>query len=209
MKPQPLISGRVVSEKRAAAARANGAKSRGPVTALGKANSSRNNFRHGLRAQTLPVDPESAGDLAALLASYQREFQPQSAIEHRLVETMALAWWRQTCLWKLETTLLNRETSRLKDLSSDKENNDEETDEGPVTLLAFAFESLSGDGCSLDLINRLESRCDRHYNLAFDRLTAHQAHRAQLGQNINTSVRTQEVTENTPPLSVMIASARS
>jgi len=205
MKPQLVISGRVVSEKRAAAARANGAKSRGPVTALGKANSSRNNFRHGLRAQTLPVDPESASHLTALLASYQREFQPQSAIEHRLVETMALAWWRQTCLWKLETTLLNRETSRLKDLSSNKETADKQTDEDPVTLLAFAFESLSGDGCSLDLISRLESRCDRHYNLALDHLTALQARR----QKVNTSVRTQEVIENTPPPSAMIASAGS
>jgi len=204
MKPQLVISGRVVSEKRAAAARANGAKSRGPVTALGKANSSRNNFRHGLRAQTLPVDPESASHLTALLASYQREFQPQSAIEHRLVETMALAWWRQTCLRKLETTLLNRETSRMKDQSSDKD-----THQDPVTLFAFAFQSLSGEGCSLDLINRLESRCERHYNLAFDRLTALQAHRAQLGEKVNTSVRTQQVTENTAPPSVTIPSARS
>jgi hypothetical protein len=200
MKPQLVISVRVVSEKRAAAARANGAKSRGPVTALGKANSSRNNFRHGLRAETLPVDPASAAELTALLASYQREFQPQSAIEHRLVETMALAWWCQTCLWKLETTLLNREATRLRALASDKD-----TDEDPLTLLAFAFESLSGEGGSLDLINRLESRCDRDYNLALDRLTALQGQR----QKVNTSVRTQQVTENTPPLPAMIASAPS
>jgi hypothetical protein len=70
----------------------------------------------------------------------------------------------------------------------------------------FAFESLSGDGGALDLINRIESRCDRHYNLALDRLTALQARR----QKVNTSVRTQQVTENTtPPLSAVIASARS
>lgn len=121
---------------------------------------------------------------------------PQSAIEHRLVETMALAWWCQTSLGKLETTLLIRETTRLQDAT---------LDEDPLTLLAFAFQSLGGDGCALDLISRLESRCDRNYNLAFERLTALQARR----EKINTSVRTQQVTENTPPLPAMIASARS
>ncbi len=110
MKPALAIPGRVTSEKRAAAARA---KSRGPVTAIGKANSSRNSHRHGLRSRTLLADPDSAGQLTAVLASYERTLQPQSEIEHTLIGTMALARWRQTCLWRLETSIINREISRF------------------------------------------------------------------------------------------------
>jgi hypothetical protein len=163
MKPQLVASRRVVSEKRAAASRANGAKSRGPVTAQGRANSSRNRLRHGLRAQTASVDRESADRLTALLASYEREFQPRSDMERKLVETMALAAWRRTCLWKLETVEISREVRRLELLTPDKTS---------IALVAFAFENLSGDGGPLNLINRLESRCDRHYDRAFDRLAA-------------------------------------
>jgi hypothetical protein len=193
MKPQLLTSRRATSEKRAAASRANGAKSRGPVTAQGRANSSRNRFRHGLRAQNLSVDQESADHLTALLASCEREFQPRSDMERKLVETMAFAAWRRTCLWKLETAELSRELRRLELLTPD---------ENAITLLAFAFENLSGNGGPLNLINRLESRCDRHYDRAFDRLTALRAGRSQFAgsgifEKVNTSERTQEVTENT------------
>jgi len=121
MKPEPAISGRVTSEKRAAAARANSAKSRGPVTVQGRANSSSNSLRHGLRARTHGViDQESADHLTALIASYTREFQPQSERELRLAQTMALTHWRQTCLRKLETTAMNREVRGLKSLSLTK-----------------------------------------------------------------------------------------
>jgi hypothetical protein len=195
MKPQLAISACVTSEKRAAAARANGAKSRGPVTAQGRANSSRNSFRHGLRSQTLFADRESADHLTALLASFEGEFQPQSEIEHTLIGAMALTWWRQSCLWKLETALLNREVLRLKSITPG---------ESPATLLALAFRSLSDHGCALDIISRIESRCHRQYFRAIDRLAevrVRRAHYAGAGipEKVNIYERTQQVTENTAP----------
>jgi hypothetical protein len=159
MKPEPITPTRPISEGRAAAARANGAKSRGPVTAIGKANSSRNSHRLGLRSRTLFADPESAGQLTALLASFERALQPQFEIEHTLIGTMALARWRQTRLWKLETSIINREISRLKSAMPN---------EAPVTVIALAFRSLIDHSCSLQIINRLESRCERQYDRAVD-----------------------------------------
>jgi hypothetical protein len=105
---------RTTSPRRAAAARANGAKSRGPITAQGKANSSRNSRRHGLRSRTpLFTDPASQTELAARLAAYIRDFAPQSPIECRLVNTIAVADWRRACLFKLELEMLHHETAGL------------------------------------------------------------------------------------------------
>jgi hypothetical protein len=186
MKPAPIIPTRPTSERRAAAARANGAKSRGPVTAIGKANSSLNSHRHGLRSWTLFADPESAGQLTAIVASFESTLQPQSEIEHTLIGTMALARWRQTCLWKLETSILNREISRLKTTVPD---------EAPVALIALAFRSLIDHSCSLEIINRLESRFERQYARAVDRLTALRAH--GIFKKINIHERPRQVIENT------------
>jgi hypothetical protein len=186
MKPVLAIPSRVTSEKRAAAARANGAKSRGPVSAIGKANSSRNSHQHGLRSRTLFADPASASQLTALLASFERALQPQSEIEHTLIGTMALARWRQTCLWKLETSILNREISRLKSATPN---------EAPLTVIALAFRSLIDHSCSLQILNRLETRCERQYDRAVDRLTTLRAR--GIFEKINIHERPQQVIENT------------
>ena len=96
-----------ISARRAAAARANGAKSRGPVTAQGKANSRRNSFRHGLRATTFPVDAASESGRLDLIAQYMDSLLPRSENERVLIEIMATAEWRQRCLWEVEQTVLN------------------------------------------------------------------------------------------------------
>jgi len=202
MKPQPAISVRVISEKRAAAARVNGAKSRGPVTAQGRANSSRNSFRHGLRSQTLFTDTASRADLDAQLAAFERDFAPRSAVERNLVRMMAVAYWRQTCVRKLETSMLNREIRRLQSLSS----NEKAPEGDPVMLLARAFRSLSDHTC-FSRISRLESRFELQYLSAFSTLTEHRRWRTEcaanrIPKNVNCNERTRHVAENTLRLSV-------
>jgi hypothetical protein len=62
---------------RARASRINGAKSRGPRTAAGKARSSRNALKHGLCAQKILVLPdEDAAAFKALEAALQAELAP-------------------------------------------------------------------------------------------------------------------------------------
>jgi hypothetical protein len=106
---------------------------------------------------------------------------------------MALTHWCQTCLQHLETSVLNHEFRRLKSLTPD---------EKPMTLLALAFRALSGDGCSLGLINRLESRYDRQYHHTLDRLEAIQDRRMQFDKKVNMSERTQQVAEKPTRLTV-------
>ena len=64
------------SSARAEASRRNGARSRGPVSAAGKARSAQNAIRHGLRARSVLLADESAGDFAGFAAALRAELAP-------------------------------------------------------------------------------------------------------------------------------------
>jgi hypothetical protein len=81
---------------------ANSAKSTGPVTPEGKALSAQNALRHGVLAQSIVLDSESAECFSDVLSTLQEELQPATSIESRYVETMALAEWRRLRLICLE-----------------------------------------------------------------------------------------------------------
>ncbi len=72
-------------------ARANGARSKGPITPEGKLASSRNALTHGLLAATVALDGESKEGFERVLASYVGQIQPRNPAEASLVETMATA----------------------------------------------------------------------------------------------------------------------
>jgi hypothetical protein len=88
--------------KQIAASRANGAKSKGPVTPQGKRNSSRNATRHGLLAETIVLEAEHTGRFLELLESLIDEHQPQTPTETMLVDTIAAARWRQDRIWGMQ-----------------------------------------------------------------------------------------------------------
>ena len=84
------------------ASRANGAKSRGPITPEGKLASSRNATTHGMLSGTIVLGGESEERFNALLADLHAELQPQTTVEITLVENMAVARWRQMRIWGIE-----------------------------------------------------------------------------------------------------------
>src|SRR5215467_1114093 len=66
---------KITSEKKAAAARANGALSHGPTTPEGKARSSQNALQHGLFSTTVVLATEDPEEFRALLDDYCDYYQ--------------------------------------------------------------------------------------------------------------------------------------
>ncbi len=156
------------TERQKQAARANGAKSRGPVTPEGKLASSRNATTHGILSGTVVLTGESEERFHALLADLHAELQPQTTVELTLVETMAVARWRQMRIWGIEKA--NMEHQMRAEAAAGGE--DGAPADEPATRCALAFRTLSDDSHSLDLINRYESRYDRQYLRAHRRFLA-------------------------------------
>jgi hypothetical protein len=101
--PRAAVS---VSNARAEASRRNGAKSRGPKTAEGKARSAQNALKHGLRAQKHVVLPdEDALEFAELQAALLEELAPEGALQTVLARRVAVAAWRLTRADRMETEL--------------------------------------------------------------------------------------------------------
>jgi hypothetical protein len=88
------------------AARRNGARSKGPVTAEGKARSARNALKHGLSAiKHLVLDDEDETELEALTRSLMDEIGPTSEVEGRIVQRLAAAFWKGERAERLEAAL--------------------------------------------------------------------------------------------------------
>jgi hypothetical protein len=134
------------------AALANSAKSTGPVTQAGRERSAQNAIRHGILAESVVLDGESVECFIEVLSTLQDELQPLSAIESRYVETMALAEWRRLRLICLEKEQIAIETQRQEaaDLGNlnnpnnlnDPDNANKNTDPAAVTPVANEVSSI-------------------------------------------------------------------
>ena len=97
--------------KQIAASRANGARSKGPVTPQGKLNSSRNSTRHGLFAQTIVLEDEKEQEFFALLNELLDEHKPATPTETIMVEAIAAARWRQDRIWGMQKVAFDHDVS--------------------------------------------------------------------------------------------------
>jgi|GEM_PF-4573416 len=100
-----LAAPRSRSEAQREAARANGARSRGPTSAEGKARSSMNAFRHGLCSPAILAPDEDPEAFAALLAALRAEHRPTDVTDELLIERLAVALWKLDRCDRLEARL--------------------------------------------------------------------------------------------------------
>ena len=68
-----------------------------------------NGSRHGLLSQTVVLEEESTTRFEELLTGYMDEYQPATASQVSLVETMAVARWRQLRVWGAQKTAMDRD----------------------------------------------------------------------------------------------------
>ena len=155
------------TQKQIDASRANGARSRGPITAQGKRNSSRNSRRHGLLSSTLVLEEESTERFEKLVNSLMDEHQPRTFTELMLVETMAAARWRLYRIWGIQKSSLDRDMA-LQDPAVGP----------PAVRAALAFRSSPDTSSSLELLLRYEIAFDRQFTRALSRLKTLQSQRA-------------------------------
>jgi hypothetical protein len=103
----------MTSDPRARASRQNGARSRGPSTAAGKARSARNSLRHGLRARkAVLLDDEDATEFRAFARALRNELAPEGRLQADLVSRIVMAAWRARRADKLEAGVLGRKGVR-------------------------------------------------------------------------------------------------
>ena len=167
-----------MTDKQLQAARINGAKSHGPVTAEGKARSSRNAIKHGLNSDVLVLEHEDRQAFEQLRESYMDDSHPANQSQADLVETMVAARWRMNRVFMMEGQMLEKEMAiqqkevakRFHEISSEGR-------------LACAFETLS-QGKTLSLYLRYEAQINRTYERAFKQLQQLQSRERERAEEI-------------------------
>jgi hypothetical protein len=132
------------SIRRVRASRANGARSRGPVTPEGKERSARNALRHGILSQTVVLEEESSEAFRAALAAYVDRFHPADDVDLAFIEEMATAFWRQRRCWGIEARMMQDAVASA-------------TAADPLGRFAQAFSTLAASP-QLGLMHRYETR---------------------------------------------------
>jgi hypothetical protein len=146
------------SDSRILSSRANGRRSKGPVTAAGKLRSSRNAIRHGLLSGSLVLEDESPEGFQALLAQHLARFQPADDLELGLVEEMVAACWRMRRSWAIETHMLDTVAAA-----------DPAAAGTALDRITAAFKSLA-ESAALPLMHRYETRLHMVYQRALHNL---------------------------------------
>jgi hypothetical protein len=92
-----------------AANQANSQNSTGPKSSEGRAQSSRNSFKHGLYAKDLVLPGENPAELDQLRLSFRAEHQPANTTEEVLVNELAEHFWRLRRMRERETVAMQPE----------------------------------------------------------------------------------------------------
>ncbi len=118
------------SEKQREASRANGSRSKGPITPKGKAVSSMNSLKHGLRSNQVVLPGESAAEFNAELKGWADDWKPSGHTAAVLVERAAVASWRlRRCVRAEAGMLLELAAGRRDDERPDDDNDNDGVDD--------------------------------------------------------------------------------
>ena len=142
----------MTSELKAAASRANGAKSSGPKTPETRERSSRNSLRHGIVARkTILLECEDPAQFQAMLEEYGETYRPGNAIEQDLVDEMVASRWRSGRLSMIVTSLLDMEMNQQRQSAPPSAPPD------AARPISTAFKTLADESKALALALRYES----------------------------------------------------
>ncbi len=123
----------------------------GPRTPQGKARSSQNARKHGLTAQTVPLDPAVRAEYDRLRKDYENELGPRGPREMSIFEELVLAAWQLQRFARLE----------------------KEIDLGPELLLDDA------EVARIDRLHRYYARARRYFHKALNELRALRMNRSK------------------------------
>ena len=173
------------SDKRAAANRANAAKSTGPTTPEGKKRSSQNALKHGFAAGAFTtVRIESLASLEALRAEAIAVYQPVNSQELLAVERIALAQHALFRLAALEAGLCSIAVNEVMNLVQTPDiilcddilrGAQIAKSQNQSYTFAVGFQRTTGANDSWKLFLRYQAQTERNYRRAvedFDRLKA-------------------------------------
>jgi hypothetical protein len=161
----------MVSEKQLAANRANALKSRGPVTAEGKARSAMNALRHGMLAKSVLLRCECPAQFRAMLDEFHKEFEPGTASETALVNTMATARWRLMRMSYIESANIDLEYVKQGEPAVVPE------DYAAADRAGLAYREAVRNSRVIELVGRAEGRLHRQFDSALARLLRMRADR--------------------------------
>ncbi len=136
--------------------RANALSSTGPKTPEGKKVCAQNSIRHGMLSQTVVLEGESQDRFIDLLTSLQSQLKPRSDAEAAIVETMAIARWKQMRIWGIQKAGFDLEMARLNSSCNI-----------PAARASIVFKNLADNSRVLDLQYRYETGYDRQYCRAY------------------------------------------
>jgi hypothetical protein len=108
------------SQRKIDSARANGAKSHGPITEEGRKIASMNALKYGLTARTVVLPDEDQQEYDLFLEAYFNDLLPVGIYEKDQVVEMVNAKWRQRRLCGIESILFQRESFKSQETVEDE-----------------------------------------------------------------------------------------
>jgi hypothetical protein len=152
----------MATDKQITANRLNAAKSTGPRTPEGKARVARNARRYTALAETVLLKSENPARFYAFAHKFYLEYRPQGPTERALLDTIITSRWLLTRITSIVAAGIDREYELLRG-----------PENAALTIpmrANLAYRNLCDNTRSIDVLNRMESRLQRQFDGALDRL---------------------------------------